>query len=138
MTDLTELREAVDRFQAWQGDDAAGYYSLIGISCDIFAALPALLDEVERLKAENEQEATEFKADLSALRADLAAMTAKRDALFEEATKMGRDLAAARAAEETAFKAGYHCQWLRDEGRYIFDPAMKPGDPDGAWLAYRK
>ncbi len=39
---------------------------------------------------------------------------------------------------EQAFKAGYHCQWIRAGHRYIFDPAMKPGDPDGAfdaWLA---
>jgi hypothetical protein len=38
--------------------------------------------------------------------------------------------------EERAFKAGYHCQWVRDESRYIFDPAMKPGDPDGAYNAW--
>jgi len=43
-----------------------------------------------------------------------------------------------RAEEiERAFKAGYHCQWLRHENRYIFDPAMKPGDPDGAFAAWR-
>jgi len=40
------------------------------------------------------------------------------------------------AAREEAFKAGYHCQWIRAEMRYIFDPAMKPGDPDGAYQAW--
>jgi len=36
-----------------------------------------------------------------------------------------------------AFKAGYHCQWIRAEKRYIFDSAMTPGDPDGAFAAWR-
>jgi hypothetical protein len=42
---------------------------------------------------------------------------------------------------EEGFKAGYHCQWIRSEMRYIFDPAIKPGDPDGAfkaWLNWRR
>lgn len=39
-------------------------------------------------------------------------------------------------ALEKAFKAGYHCVWIRKEKRYIFDPAMKPGDPDGAYRAW--
>lgn len=46
-------------------------------------------------------------------------------------------------AIEKAFKAGYHCQWIRDfdeegafHGYYIFDPNMKPGDPDGAFAAW--
>jgi hypothetical protein len=38
---------------------------------------------------------------------------------------------------EAAFKAGYHTQWIRSENRYIFDPLMKPGDPDGAFWAWR-
>jgi hypothetical protein len=37
---------------------------------------------------------------------------------------------------EAAFKAGYHCRWHRDTGRYNFDPAMAPGDPDGAYTAW--
>ena len=41
-----------------------------------------------------------------------------------------------RRAIEQAFKAGYHCQWLKDEMRYIFDPEMSPGDPDGAFRAW--
>lgn len=41
---------------------------------------------------------------------------------------------------EEAFKAGYHCRWHKETGKYNFDPAMAPGDPDGAyldWLLYR-
>lgn len=37
---------------------------------------------------------------------------------------------------ERAFRAGYHCQWSRSERRYIFDPAMTPGDPGGAYRAW--
>lgn len=39
---------------------------------------------------------------------------------------------------EVAFKAGYHCRWHREQGEYCFDPAMSPGDPDGAYAAWRK
>jgi len=41
-----------------------------------------------------------------------------------------------RRAVEQAFKAGYHCQWLKDEMRYVFDPQTSPGDPDGAFHAW--
>jgi deoxycytidylate deaminase len=44
--------------------------------------------------------------------------------------------AAAPQEEEAAFKAGYHCRWHRDQGSYCFDPAMSPGDPDGAYAAW--
>lgn len=44
---------------------------------------------------------------------------------------------AAEALIEKAFKAGYHCLWIRAEARYIFDAEMKPGDPDGAYQAWR-
>jgi hypothetical protein len=37
---------------------------------------------------------------------------------------------------EAAFRAGYHCRWHRDIGRYNFDPAMAPGDPEGAFAAW--
>ncbi len=37
---------------------------------------------------------------------------------------------------EQAFRGGYHCQWIKDDRRYIFDPAMSPGDPDGAFRAW--
>jgi hypothetical protein len=51
-------------------------------------------------------------------------------------------LAAQPSADiEAAFKAGYHCVWSRDERRYYFDPALKPGDADSAfkaWLAERQ
>lgn len=40
------------------------------------------------------------------------------------------------AKREDAFKAGYHCQWIKSEMRYIFDPNMSPGDPDGAFKAW--
>lgn len=43
---------------------------------------------------------------------------------------------ALREAREAAFKAGYHCQWHRDIGRYTFDPAMSPGDVQGAYAAW--
>lgn len=48
---------------------------------------------------------------------------------------MNDNVAVWRAFEE-AFKAGYHCQWIRSEHRYIFDPLMSPGDPDGAFAAW--
>jgi hypothetical protein len=35
-----------------------------------------------------------------------------------------------------AFVAGYHAQWIRDQQRWIFGPAMKPGDPQGAFHAW--
>lgn len=38
---------------------------------------------------------------------------------------------------DAAFRAGYHCRWHRDVGRYCFDPAMSPGDPEGAYAAWR-
>jgi len=47
---------------------------------------------------------------------------------------------ARREGEEAAFKAGYPCIWVKPEMRYIFDPLMTPGDPDGAyadWLRQR-
>src|SRR5688572_14734658 len=37
---------------------------------------------------------------------------------------------------QQAFKAGYHCQWIAAESRYIFDPNLSPGDPDGAFKAW--
>ena len=39
---------------------------------------------------------------------------------------------------EDAFKAGYHCLWIKSEKRYIFDSLMKPGDPDGAFRAWQE
>jgi hypothetical protein len=44
--------------------------------------------------------------------------------------------AASPADIEQAFKAGYHCRWHRQQGLYCFDPAMSPGDPDGAYQAW--
>ena len=41
-----------------------------------------------------------------------------------------------RAGREEAFKAGYHCRWHNEQGFYRFDPAMSPGDPDGAYRAW--
>lgn len=38
---------------------------------------------------------------------------------------------------EQAFRAGYHCRWHKDTGTYNFDPEMSPGDPDGAYAAWR-
>lgn len=40
------------------------------------------------------------------------------------------------SALEKAFKAGYHCQWIWSERRFIFDPAMRPGAPDLAFQAW--
>lgn len=37
---------------------------------------------------------------------------------------------------EEAFKAGYHCRWHKELGEYYFDPAMSPGDPEGAYWAW--
>lgn len=37
---------------------------------------------------------------------------------------------------ESAFKAGYHCQWVKEDGIFIFDPALKPGEPDEAYKAW--
>jgi hypothetical protein len=48
-----------------------------------------------------------IRADLAAAHTSLALMTVKRDAMFDEATEKGRDLAAARAVLETAFKDGF-------------------------------
>ena len=51
MTNLPALREAVAKYEAWASDDREGYDSLLGIACETFNALPALLDELEALKA---------------------------------------------------------------------------------------
>jgi len=37
---------------------------------------------------------------------------------------------------EAAFRAGYHCQWIKTERRYLFDANLTPGDPDGAYWAW--
>ena len=69
----------------------------------------------------------EFGDAVAKLRADLVAMTAKRDAIFEEATATGRDLAAARAVLETARdlpEDGPAPQWLIQVDR-------------AAWLAWQ-
>ena len=42
----------------------------------------------------------------------------------------------AQRAQEAAFRAGYHCRWHKEQGAYCFDPAMSPGDPDGAYTAW--
>lgn len=47
-----------------------------------------------------------------------------------------REDAQTQDAEKAAFKAGYHCRWDRLAGEYGFDPAMAPGDPDGAYAAW--
>lgn len=39
---------------------------------------------------------------------------------------------------ESAFRAGYHCNWSSITQRYTFDPGLCPGDPDGAWAAYQR
>lgn len=43
-------------------------------------------------------------------------------------------------ARAEGFRAGYHCRWHKDQGAYTFDPALAPGDPEGAyaaWVAHR-
>jgi hypothetical protein len=37
---------------------------------------------------------------------------------------------------EQAFRAGYHANWIR--GEWTFDPALRPGDPAGAYWAWRQ
>lgn len=39
--------------------------------------------------------------------------------------------------QKEAFFAGYHAQWIKAEMRWIFDPLMKPGDPEHALEAWR-
>jgi hypothetical protein len=48
------------------------------------------------------------------------------------------ELLAPGEAVEAAFRAGYHCRWHKEQGAYCFDPAMSPGDPDGAFAAWRE
>lgn len=48
------------------------------------------------------------------------------------------DASDAQDSIEAAFKAGYHCRWHREQGAYCFDPAMSPGDPDGAFAAWQR
>jgi hypothetical protein len=65
--------------------------------------------------------------------------TAQANLSYAEANKqLGLDLTAARAQVEAAFRAGYHCVWLKDEGRYTFVPDWKPGDPDSAYAAWSR
>jgi hypothetical protein len=54
--------------------------------------------------------------------------------------RLERQLAEAHKADErikSAFRAGYHCTWNIDRAEFCFDPAMSPGDPDGAYEAWR-
>lgn len=37
--------------------------------------------------------------------------------------------------EKRAFFAAYYAQWV-DRRRWIFNPMMKPGDPESAWQAW--
>lgn len=75
-------------------------------------------------------------AELSGLHPEPAVMVV-RQALSAAADAIRFLKADQRECMERAFKAGYSCQWLREERRYIFDPALKPGDHDRAfweWL----
>jgi hypothetical protein len=38
--------------------------------------------------------------------------------------------------ERAAFFAAYHAQWIQSERRWIFDPLLKPGDPEHCWRAW--
>jgi hypothetical protein len=57
------------------------------------------------------------------------------DEMIAEAARRASDeVEQLRALVREAFNAGYHCNWGR--GKYCFDPAMRPGDPDGAYWAW--
>ena len=95
-----------------------------------------------------------LSADLAAARAEVERLQDYADSLCGErfsdrvhvALKSRTETAEAEIAAlhsareqqiETAFKAGYCCQWVQGACIYIFDPAMKPGDPDGAFNAWK-
>jgi hypothetical protein len=113
---LPALREAVALIRRDIPEDQPGVYDdrrpVELAALRLALALPALLDEVEVERIENarlreavqvfEKAANALELERNALRADLAAMTEKRNAIFEDATKMGRDLTAARAVLDTA------------------------------------
>lgn len=40
------------------------------------------------------------------------------------------------ASAKEAFFAAYHAQWIKGDMRWIFDPLMKPGDPEHCWQAW--
>jgi hypothetical protein len=77
-----------------------------GLYCRENRALRDRADEAEAKAAQYQIDwmaaKHEFGYAVAKLRANLVAMTAKRDAFFEEATATGRDLAAARAVLDSA------------------------------------
>lgn len=101
-------------------------------------AVPALLDEVERLREQmagcTNAPDTGMPTPYEQCLADLAAMTAKRNALFEEATKMGRDLAAARAVLDGSSEVlGDIAVTMTNEDEYALVEVVR-----AAWLAWKE
>jgi hypothetical protein len=78
------------------------------------------------------QQNVKLRAEIAALRADCARISKECGLPPMMAPADGW----LRKALEDAFRGGYHCAWMIELGRYSFDPALKPGDPDGAWRAY--
>lgn len=54
----------------------------------------------------------------------------------EDALAVEAETARLEAQVEQAFRAGYHATWTGDA--YTFDPALKPGDPNGAFAAWQR
>lgn len=104
------------------------------------AELQSAITRIEALH----QERDEIKAELGLMAGGVGLSLATEVRSLKQRAEMSdgsiKDLQAGLRAEqhliEEGFKAGYHCQWIADEGRYIFDPAMKPGDADGAFAAW--
>lgn len=128
----SRLRAIVEYKAAWKRDPsgqfetiAEQFYRETGLLAPGKSVPPAMGNQDE---SQRRQQWDAFTARLSD----------ERDATILEAA----DALAARPAVPVgqAFKAGYHCRWHREVGAYCFDPAMSPGDPDGAyaaWLASR-
>jgi hypothetical protein len=61
------------------------------------------------------------------------------DAEYKAAEQQAKSAALPRVPEpdrlKRAFFAAYHAQWV-DNSRWIFDPLMKPGDPEHCWRAW--
>lgn len=90
-------------------------------------------EEYERLLAERTRQMLELEEQVEAA---IKAHAEMRQLDLDRYQQVVGELRRAKLEIERAFKAGYHCQWIRHERRFKFDPLLKPGEPDGAFDAW--
>lgn len=88
---------------------------------------------IQRARAENEVDPIAAEGYADTVTACKGIASELRDLAVRQAAPSGDDAA---LREERAFKAGYHCRWHQGFRTYLFDPALCPGDADGAYAAW--